>query len=219
MTTAQKIGLMSEGGLLGNGVADGSIPASVIDTMVNTNNRTSLVRPGLTPTQSMVYINHLNELAEGQPLGVPVAITADPGHSAGVSMSSAGVLSVGKSTRYSLWTGTLGLGAINDLNLTWKHGDMVRREYMAQGFRWQLGPMADLATEPRWGRIAGLFGSNANLVAKHMKQMVSGFQGSITGDLRTGIAATMKHFRGHGPDQAGHGRPQLRRPVHRFPGQ
>ena len=33
--------------------------------------------------------------------------------------------------------------------------------------------------------------------------MVIGFQGSATGDLRTGIAATMKHFPGHGAQEDG----------------
>jgi beta-glucosidase len=74
---------------------------------------------------------------------------------------------------------------------------------MASGLRWQLGPMADISTEPRWGRVPGTLGSEPMHVAKHVEAMVIGFQGSATGDLRNGIAATMKHFPGHGAQDEG----------------
>jgi len=63
--------------------------------------------------------------------------------------------------------------------------------------------MADMPTEPRWGRVPGTLGSEPQHVAKHVEAMVIGFQGSATGDLRTGIAATMKHFPGHGAQADG----------------
>jgi beta-glucosidase len=75
---------------------------------------------------------------------------------------------------------------------------------MAMGFRWQLGPMADVATEPRWSRVQNTFGENAHHVAKHVKAEIEGFQGGRgNGGLRNGIAATMKHFPGAGPDEDG----------------
>jgi beta-glucosidase len=165
--------------------------------------RQGLIRPSLSATQSAVYVNHLNELAESLPLGVPVVAGADPGHASSVSMSASGTLSVNAPSLWTPWPGTLGLGAINDPDLTWRHADMARRELQASGLRWQFGPMADLATEPRWNRVSGLFGSNALLVAKHVKEMVSGLQGSVAGDLRNGVAATVKYFPGHGPEWKG----------------
>ena len=43
-------------------------------------------------------------------------------------------------------------------------GDIARQEYRAVGIRVALHPMADLATEPRWARISGTFGEDAELV-------------------------------------------------------
>ncbi len=221
MTIEQLVGLMSEGGELGNGTTDGTIPASAINNIMNRNVRQGLVRPAVTATESAVYINHLNELAEAQALGVPLVVTADPVHATSVSMGTSGALSVGAPALWTPWPQIQGLAAINDPNLTFAHGDMVRREFMAAGFRWQLGPMADIATEPRWNRNAAIFGSNALWASKHVKQMVAGFQGSVTGDLRNGIAATLKHFPGHGPNENGmDGHNQLGRytvfPGHNF---
>ena len=77
----------------------------------------------------------------------------------------------------SHWPYPFGLGAINDADVTSQYGDTVRTEFMAMGFRWQLGPMADLATEPRWARVQNIFGENAHHVAKHVEAGIEGFQG------------------------------------------
>ena len=201
MTTAQKIGLMSEGALFFS--SDSAIPASVMASMSTANVRQGLLRPAFGATQSAVYVNRLNELAESLPLGVPVVVGADPGHATNVGMAASGNLEVSAPTQFTPWPGTLGLGAINDRDLTFQHADMVRQEFQASGIRWQFGPLADIATEPRWYRVGGTFGSNALLAAKHVEQMVSGFQNSLTGNLRNGIAATVMHFPGHGPEWKG----------------
>ena len=201
MTTAQKIGLMSEGALFFS--SDSAIPASVMALMSTANVRQGLLRPAFGATQSAVYVNRLNELAESLPLGVPVVVGADPGHATNVGMAASGNLEVSAPTQFTPWPGTLGLGAINDRDLTFQHADMVRQEFQASGIRWQFGPLADIATEPRWYRVGGTFGSNALLAAKHVEQMVSGFQNSLTGNLRNGIAATVMHFPGHGPEWKG----------------
>ena len=39
--------------------------------------------------------------------------------------------------------------------------------------------MADLATEPRWSRIPGTFGEDAELAARHTGAYVRGFQGDF----------------------------------------
>ena len=113
------------------------------------------------------------------------------------------MLSDSASTIVTPWPQALGLGAANDANLTKAYGDQVRREFMAMGFRWQLGPMCDLGTEPRWARAMGLFGDDALHVSKHCAAQIEGMQGSATGNLKGGIAATMKHFPGAGPNEGG----------------
>jgi beta-glucosidase len=204
MTVPQKVGLMNEAGGLGNGTADGTIPDNVKTNIITGHVRQGLVRFGtVTAQQLAVYLNNVQMLAEVLPLGIPVAVTADPAHATSLSMSATGVQTQGKPTVWTGWPGTLGLGAINDPEVTLRHGDCVRREFMAAGLRWQLGPMADISTEPRWSRVPGTLGSNALQVAKHIEAMVIGFQGSATGNLRNGIAATLKHFPGHGAEDDG----------------
>jgi beta-glucosidase len=61
--------------------------------------------------------------------------------------------------------------------------------------------MADLATEPRWQRIEGTFGEDAELSAKMMTAIVLGFQGE---KLYSGsVALTTKHFPGGGSGEGG----------------
>ncbi|MFT3917091.1 MAG: glycoside hydrolase family 3 N-terminal domain-containing protein [Anaeromyxobacteraceae bacterium] len=203
MTVPQKVGLMNSGGSLGNGSNDGVLADSTVQNIAYWNYRQGLTRFGFTGTQLATYFNNVQAMAEGLPLGIPAIVSADPAHSISASMAADGTMSISKSTLMTNWPSTLAFGAINDRDLTRRHGDCVRREFMAAGLRWQLGPMADSATEPRWGRIAGVLGSDPVAVSKHVEAMVIGFQGSATGDLRNGIAATMKHFPGHGAEDDG----------------
>ena len=46
--------------------------------------------------------------------------------------------------------------------------------------------MADLATEPRWQRIEGTFGEDANYTAEMIREIVLGFQGGKTGHKFSG---------------------------------
>jgi beta-glucosidase len=61
--------------------------------------------------------------------------------------------------------------------------------------------MADLATEPRWGRIAGTFGEDAALAARLVAAYIRGFQGAALGP--GSVACMTKHFPGGGPQKDG----------------
>jgi beta-glucosidase len=61
--------------------------------------------------------------------------------------------------------------------------------------------MADLATEPRWGRTEGTFGEDADLAANMIREIVLGFQGEKLGS--NSVALTTKHFPGGGPQTDG----------------
>lgn len=205
MTVPEKVGLMSESSSLGGGTADGLVPASARAQIVVNHVRQALFRFGSrTGRELAASINNMQELAEALPYGIPIVITGDPAHSIRMSTNAAsGAQSLSVPAIFSAWPTPLGLGAANDAELTWLYGDTVRREFMAAGLRWQLGPMADSATEPRWERVQGTFGENALAVAKHVRACVAGFQGSYDGDLRNGIAATAKHFPGAGTNEEG----------------
>ena len=55
--------------------------------------------------------------------------------------------------------------------------DIARQEYVAVGIRAALHPTLDLATEPRWGRQAGTFGQDPDLVTELGLAYLQGFQG------------------------------------------
>ncbi len=212
MTVPEKVALMSEGSTLGGGTADGSITGGAYANLKYNNIRQALFRFGTRSGAEMALsINNMQELAEALPLGIPVVITGDPTHALRLSTNAASRAQTLNTGVFSLWPTPLGLGAANDAELTKLHGDTVRREFMAAGLRWQLGPQIDVVTEPRWERVQANFGENPLLVAKHARAMVIGFQGSENGDLRNGIAATVKHFPGAGSNEEG-------KDSHRYPG-
>lgn len=133
--------------------------------------------------------------ADSTRLGIPVTIASDPrnGFSSSIYSLAAG--------EFSQWPDQLGLGAIGDPELVRQHADMARQEYLAIGIREALHPVADLATEPRWPRIGGTFGEDAELAAKLTKAYILGFQGEQLGS--NSVATMTKHFAGGGPQKEG----------------
>ncbi len=150
-----------------------------------------------TSAKSMaLWNNNIQKLAERTRLGIPVTIASDPRHSAhenaGASIPT---------PFFSKWPSPLGFAAIGDTLLMREFGDIARQEYKALGIRVALSPMADLATEPRWGRINGTFGEDAELSAKMTKAYILGFQGDSI-DTNS-VACMTKHFSGGGPQEDG----------------
>ena len=80
-------------------------------------------------------------------------------------------------------------------------GEIARQEYRAVGISVALHPMADLATEPRWGRSNGTFGEDAELSAKLTAAYIRGFQGEQLDP--ESVACMTKHFPGGGPQMNG----------------
>lgn len=205
MSVPEKIGLLGESTTIGSGTVDGVVAASTIANIQTLHLRQALIRLGSRSGQELaVYLNNVQKLAEAEPHGIPFVVATDPSHGFGLSTNATtGVQTLSASTVVSPWPYPMGLGAANDLSLTRLYGDTVRREFKAMGFRWQLGPMADLATEPRWARVQNAFGENAHAVGNHTRACIEAFQGQGVGGLKNGIAATIKHFPGAGANEDG----------------
>lgn len=223
MDLDRKIGQMGEGSRFGSngesfdcdedGEPDQLVPTNRLDDLVEDHRRPALIRTRLSGREYARYLNNLNEVAEGLPLGIPVIITADPIHGLRMETSTggrggpAGDQDISpESSTVSDFPIRLGFGAINDTRVTREAGDIIRKEFAAMGFRWQLGPMADSATEPRWARNQSTFAENPLQAAIHTQAWISGFQNygcSKERCLTEGIAATMKHYPGAGPNQDG----------------
>jgi beta-glucosidase len=145
------------------------------------------------------WANNLQALCEGSRLGIPAIIASNPRNHITVDASIG--LSVGTTT-FSKWPGELGLAAMRDLPLTREFAEIAGKEWASVGLRKAYMYMADLATEPRWQRIEGTFGEDADLAANMMREIVLGFQGNKLG--LGSVALTTKHFPGGGPQVEGH---------------
>ncbi len=142
-----------------------------------------------------VWHNNLQRFAEGTRLGIPVTIASDPRNHFTRNIFSMAA------NEFSQWCETLGFAALDDADLVRQFADIARQEYLAVGIRVALHPQIDLATEPRWPRISGTFGEDANLTAHLVKAYIAGFQGETLGTHS--VACMTKHFPGGGPQNEG----------------
>jgi beta-glucosidase len=161
-------------------------------------NRHFILRSNESARITAEWANKLQELCESEPLGIPAIISSNPRNN--ITTNASLGTSVG-TTVFSSWPGELGLSAMRDLPLTREFADICRQEWAAVGLRKGYMYMADLSTEPRWSRVNGTFGENAEWVAQIITQIVLGFQGDSLGSAS--VALTTKHFPGGGSGKGG----------------
>ena len=149
--------------------------------------------PGARPLAT--WYNNLQQLAEQSRLGIPVTLASDPRNHLGKNVVSMAV------EDFSQWCETTGFGAIDDPELVRQFAEIAREEYLAVGIRVALHPQIDLATEPRWPRISGTFGEDAEISARLVKAYIEGFQGTELGPQS--VACMTKHWPGGGPQKEG----------------
>ncbi|HEX7466328.1 MAG TPA: glycoside hydrolase family 3 N-terminal domain-containing protein, partial [Usitatibacter sp.] len=150
-----------------------------------------------TAAETAHWLNAVQRLAERTRLGIPVTFSSDPRHSAALQKSVAAFAM----PEFSQWPEPIGFAAIGDSALVVEFGRFAAQDYRAIGIQVALHPMADVATEPRWGRISGTFGEDANLAAKLTAAYVRGMQGDSLS--ATSVATVTKHFAGGGPQEDG----------------
>jgi beta-N-acetylhexosaminidase len=88
--------------------------------------------------------------------------------------------------------GHAALGVVDDVDLTRRTAAMIGGELSAAGVTMNLGPVADVNSNPD-NPVIGVrsFGSDPSLVARHVTAYVEGLHSA-------GLAACAKHFPGHG---------------------
>lgn len=200
MDLKAKVGLMFHqmvsAGALSEGSPDFGIPSA--ETMVRDRKLTHFnilgAPPG--PREFAAWSNAIQRLALNQPLGIPVSLSTDPRHSFTDNPGTAM-----RAGPFSQWPEPLGLAAIGDPNRVERFADVARQEYLAVGIRVALHPQADLATEPRWSRVAGTFGEDAALASDLVAAYIRGFQGEKIGP--DSVSTVVKHFPGGGPQKDG----------------
>jgi beta-glucosidase len=98
----------------------------------------------------------------------------------------------------------IGLAASWDTALITKIYDYVARQASTRGTSLVLSPVVDVTRDPRWGRTGETYGEDPFLCGILGSSVVKGFQGSSTGKIAPHhVAATLKHFTGHGQPESG----------------
>lgn len=198
MNLAEKAGAMMHGTLVLNSAGNAIDLATTGPLVAQRGVNTFITRMSADAGTLATQHNQLQALAETTRLAIPVSISSDPRnhfqYTVGQSVSGGG---------FTQWPETLGLAAIDDAELTRRFGDIARQEYRAVGLHVALSPMADLATEPRWGRIFGTFGEDRAQVSRQVQAYVQGFQGRSDGLAAEGVVAVVKHWGGYGAAKDG----------------
>jgi len=189
MSLAEKAGTMMHGGLH---VTEGDYDVNhARNLMLNKHISSTMKVLAVDPSEMASKHNAMQEIAEMGRLGIPLTISADP-------FSHLKARGSGAAPGISSWPEPLGFGAIGDAEVARQFGKIARGEYRAMGIHMTLSPMADLATEPRWGRIFETFGEDPKQVRKLVRAYIEGFQGSPSGLTRDGVISVVKHWAGYG---------------------
>ncbi len=143
-----------------------------------------------------IWYDNMQKYAEDSTrLGIPITIASDPRNH-----FTKNIFAMSAAT-FSQWCEPLGFAAINDTALTREFANDARQEYLAVGIREALHPQIGPTTEPRWPRIAGSFGEDAQLSARMTTAYIKGFQTDTLGSQS--VATMTKHFPGGGPQFEG----------------
>ena len=126
-------------------------------------------------------------LVEETPLGIPALIHCEA--SAGAQFTEADV-----------FPSPIAQASTFDPDLVREMAEIIRRQMYYVGFRQALSPVLDITRDPRWGRITETYGEDPCVVSSFGSAFVKGIQSK---DLKKGVAATAKHFAGHGVTEGG----------------
>lgn len=163
------------------------------DAILTLHIRQFINRANASPETMVKWLNGVQEIAESSRLGTPAFFVTNPrNHLGGTPV--VGIEEAGGS--FSQWPGTLGLAATRDVAMIEAFARVSAEEHVAVGIRGAYHPQIDLATEPRWARISGTFGEDADLTSAIAAAMVRGYQGATLGPKS--VALVFKHFPGGG---------------------
>lgn len=169
----------------------------------DSNLRNVLNAAGSNAEETVPWVNEMQAYAETLATAdtpyVPVNFSSDPRSTAGSGGYNADGADI------SRWPSSLGLAATFNADYTKQFAEMSSAEYRALGIATALSPQIDLATEPRWLRVAGTFGEDAAQNTELAAAYVQGFQGT-GGKNEWGsesVNAMIKHWAGDGPGEGG----------------
>ncbi|MFF1913043.1 glycoside hydrolase family 3 protein [Streptomyces sp. NPDC058239] len=199
MTLAEKAALMCHGRMFA-GNARPALPGATVPSgveLITERGLTTFAMMAVPDARTMAeWNNHVQDLAAAERLGIPVTLSSDPRHGFTANPATAHI-----GGGFSAGPEPIGLAATDDPALVEEYAALIGRELRAVGIRVALHPMADLATEPRWARISGTFGEDADRACRMIAAYIRGLQGERIGP--DSIACMTKHFPGGGPQAHG----------------
>ncbi len=197
LSLEEKAGLLVHGTLA---TTDTGYDAAANATLIGDRHMTTMItrlsaEPGVMAEQS----NAMQELAEQERFGIPLVISSDPRN--GFSVTAGQTV---KRLGTTAFPDAIGMAAARRLGLTRNYGHIIRQEYRAVGLSEGLSPQADIATEPRWTRINGTFGSAPQRAKRQVHAYIKGIQAGSRGLHSTSVAAVVKHWVGYGAQDHGY---------------
>ncbi|MFP4697328.1 MAG: glycoside hydrolase family 3 N-terminal domain-containing protein [Eubacteriales bacterium] len=141
----------------------------------------------LTPREVAIATNNIQKhLIENTRLKIPALFTTE-GTSGALARS------------FTLFPSNLNIGSVFDESKTYLMGDAIGKELRSVGENWALAPVVDIIREYRYGRYEESYGEDTYLVTQNGIAYVKGLQG----DMKTGVAATLKHYVAQGISDGG----------------
>lgn len=145
----------------------------------------------LVPTQAAVFCNKLQKyVIDHNRFGIPAMF---------ITECYNGVEARGN-TEFSR---PLTMASSFNTQLVQKLWDVLGREARARGLHMCHSPEADLARDPRFGRMSETFGEDPYLTSRMIVSAVKGVQGEGVGLKSTHIGAVTKHFAGYSQVEGG----------------
>jgi len=141
-----------------------------------------------TPSGTAGFTNDIQKyLMENTRLGIPAIMHEE-------------CLSGFRAKGATIFPQNIGMASTWEPDLMKRITTVIRKQMRATGLHQGLAPMIDVTRDPRWGRVEESFGEDLFLVGEFALAYVRGLQGD---DIKKGIAATLKHFAGHGLPEGG----------------
>ncbi|MBQ2952734.1 MAG: glycoside hydrolase family 3 protein [Clostridia bacterium] len=134
--------------------------------------------------------NEVQSLSEASAFGIPVIFSMDS------------VIGASWVQGATIIPDQITLAATGNVELVRQLNDMQREEMLALGVRMSLSPVADIATDPRWGRVQECFGEDVEIATAMTVAAIEGLQKGNTLTSES-VMTCVKHFPGSGAQTAG----------------
>lgn len=134
--------------------------------------------------------NEVQSLAEASAFGIPTVFSMDS------------VIGASWVQGATIIPDQITLAAAGNVELVRELNNLQRKEMLALGVRMSLPPVADIATDPRWGRVQECFGEDIELATAMTVAAIEGLQKGNTLTAES-IMTCVKHFPGSGAQTAG----------------